>query len=1083
MSKLGSQLKAKASNMISKVGGIKGKIASAAIKSVNLKNLIKKKLKFYLICTCGIFLLVSCIVMLMQSLFKNTSVAASYKISSPEFKSKADARALSLYEKYNSYLGFTLSEIEEISNEACESVKSNNDGYTAYTSKKGLLLSDKKNKISDAIKDVYDENGNIRSNLSEANIALIQFYKTSKEGKFNNIITENDNLPMFTHVLNSEKYQFNNIKWMAYTHSGGAAEVSKDGFKYDENLGLIYPSAGNPDVYKFMEMVSPYLMSSTIPSSYLSQSIYSAQNRTSMGSSVTDEYYKDEYGITSDVGNFAYQVIKHGKSNVTINQYNLQTQSVTSSWEEYNDYTCKDSFKIIKESTTGKYYDSKGNYVSGHDGETKTTYRLVVDSYQDGSDKHDDDNKGASHNSRLNEETQQVEYNREKVVEKPSPIVNIQYKLSNALAFDVNVNNSYDYKTYSDDDVSNLINANTESGITPQELKRVSSSTNQYHYTLEQLQNMTSEQLGELVNSLNKTNVQVVHQSSENLNTWDDGTRWDNITTTEEITLTGNEYVLEYGNTNYITRTWSDSLSADPTSSKKTKLGISNLVEFNKNSTNDYSKNTITSDDLKADTDSLAYFTSLTKKDQTALNIVDILDSNPKIYKTYMSGANARYKYAGYGRSEYTVSKGNSLIKSEFNKLAENNNSSLPFVYGESFGFNTGAEEPSNSMGSSSGKRLMYEYIYQLEGTGTMKEENGVKYYQVYTINGNRTVGHGLDLETSGKESDLIELANRSGYSITTEKGAWIPADIVDAILDQEIENWYSIVVSKTSGLNLKEYQIYALTSRALNCGYNFYKAYNTSPANGNIDLIAAYNTYWHSDTDDKYEKLAEQYGSSDIMTEQENEILNNVDYNHGLFSSYLAGPNNGGQLDNRRKSEWVLFQTGYFGYNTNIKKFYSESGGSIVECAEYVHAYMEENNYTYCVYGGNSYEECGTFGKSHGLDPTFEESKSNHQNTCCATFVSWVLQEAGYMTAEEHTRYGCNGAINIANFLENQKGWTRVDPNQMEAGDVMVYTYGHVQLYAGDGTTYNAGSGEAIRKDSPYKGYNTPNYALRAPN
>ena len=134
MSKLGSQLKAKASNMISKVGGIKGKIASAAIKSVNLKNLIKKKLKFYLICTCGIFLLVSCIVMLMQSLVKNTSVAASYKISSPEFKSKADARALSLYEKYNSYLGFTLSEIEEISNEACESVKSNNDGYTAYTS-------------------------------------------------------------------------------------------------------------------------------------------------------------------------------------------------------------------------------------------------------------------------------------------------------------------------------------------------------------------------------------------------------------------------------------------------------------------------------------------------------------------------------------------------------------------------------------------------------------------------------------------------------------------------------------------------------------------------------------------------------------------------------------------------------------------------------------------------------------------------------------------------------------------------------------------------------------------------------------
>lgn len=1083
MSNFASNLKAKASNAVSKIGGIKGKLASLAIKNANLKDIIKRKIKMYLIGVVGIFLLVACITLLLESIFGNTSSAATYKISSAEFRSKADSRALELYDKYGSCLGFTISQIDEISNEACEAIKSNNDGYTAYTSKSGQLLNEKKEKISEIVKDAYDENGNLKSQLSPFNIATLEFYKTSKDGKFTNAISDNDNLTIYTHILRSEKYQFNNIKWMAYTHSGGASEVDSNGFTYNEELGLMYPIAGNPDVYKFMELVSPYLMSSTIPSAYLSQSLYSSQTKTSMGASITDEYYKDQLGMTSNVGDFAYQVIKHAKSNITINQYNLQTQSVTSSWEEYNDYKCKDSFKIIKETTVGKYYDSNGNYVPGHDSTPVTTYKLVVESYVDGSNKHDDENKGDFHNSRLNEETQQIENKRETVVNKPTPIVSTQYKLSNALAFDVNVTNSYDYKTYKDEDVENLENANNESGITPEELKRISSSSSTNHYTLEQLQSMSSDELGNLVNSLTHTNSSSLPGSTVNLNTWEDGTKWNSVTTREEITLLGNEYNLEYGNTNYITRTWSDSVSSDPTSSKKVKLGISNLVEFNKNSSKDPSKDTISSDDIKSDTDCLAYYTSLTKKDGTALNIVDILDSNPKIYRNYMSGSNSRYKYGGYTRAEYTVSKGNALIEDEFQKLADKNNNSLPFVYGESFGFDTGAEEPSNSMGSSSGKRLMYEYIYQLEGTGTMKEENGIKYYQIYTINGNRTVGHGLDLETSGRESDLIELASRAGYTITTEAGAWIPADIADAILDEEIEHWYSVVISKTSGLDLTEYQIYALTSRAINCGYNVTLPYKTSPANGNIDFTNAYNTYWHLDTDDKFEQLSEKFGASDVTSDQENEIYASVDYNHGLYSSYMAGPNNGGQLENRRKSEWVLFQTGYFGYNTNIKRFYSESGGSIVECAEYVHAYMEENNYTYCVYGGNSYEECGTFGKGHGLDPTFEESKTKHQNTCCATFVSWVLQEAGYMTAEEHVQYNGNGALSLARFLENQKGWTRVDASQMEAGDVMVYNYGHVQLYAGDGTTYNAGSGEAIRKDSPYKGYNTPDYALRAPN
>lgn len=1086
MSKFVSGLKAKASNAASKLGGIKGKLAGMAIKNASFKNFIKTKLKIYLIFAGIGLVIIACIATLLESLFGNSSSAVYDEINSSSFRSTADSRALELYDKYGSYLGFSISEINQLANIGCESIKNNNDGYEAFTSKMGWMTDDRKSRVEELVKLAYDDSGNLKSDLSASNIASLEFYASSKEGKFLNSISVNDNVSMYTHVLRSEKYQFNDIKWMAYTHDNGASEVKKDGFTYNENLGLMYPTAGNLDVYEVMNWVSPYLMSSTIPYAYLSQSLYSSQSTTSMGTSLTDIYYQKEYGMSSDVGNFAYQVIKHGKSDIIINQYNLQSQDVTSSWEEYYDYNCSDKFKIVKETVTGKYYNKNGDYEEDNDELVSERYYLVVDSYVDGSNTHDDSNRGAFHNSRLNTETNEVETKKEKVVDKPNPTVSIQYKLASALAFDVYVTNSYDYKLYEDEDVENLTNANYESGVTSEELKRVSESTQSNHYTLEQLQSMTSDELKQIVENSNSKTESSSNVSGEvTQNTWDDGSKWVHQTETVEYQITGNSYTLEYGDTNYITRTWSDTLSSDPTTTRKVKLGLNDIVNFNKNTEKDPSRDTITADDFKTDSDSIAYYSSIVSSEDTSINVVDILDSNKKIFLNYMSGANAKYKYAGYTRSEYTVTKGNSLIKKEFDELANNNDGALPFVYGESFGYDTGAEEPS-ALGSSSGKRLLYEYIYDLEGTGTTKEEGGIKYYQVYTINGNRTVGHGLDLETSGKEGDLIELANRAGYSISTNEGDWIPADIVDQILDQEIENWYNVIVSHTQGLNLTEYQIHALTSRALNCGHNSYLAYETSPANGNINLERAVQTYWNAENDDFYEELFELYGGSEINSEQENEIINKSNNTHGLFTSYLAGPNNGGQLDNRRMSEWILFQTGYYGYHTNQKKFYGGSGGTILECAEYIHKYMEDNNYNYCVYGGNSYEECAAFGRSHFLSSTFAKSQEdNHPQTCCATFVSWVLQDAGYMTEEEHNRYGCNGALNIARFLENQKGWTRIsDVSQLEPGDVMVYNYGHVQIYAGDNTYYNAGSGESIRRDSPYNG-GAPNcdYGLRAPN
>ena len=161
-----------------------------------------------------------------------------------------------------------------------------------------------------------------------------------------------------------------------------------------------------------------------------------------------------------------------------------------------------------------------------------------------------------------------------------------------------------------------------------------------------------------------------------------------------------------------------------------------------------------------------------------------------------------------------------------------------------------------------------------------------------------------------------------------------------------------------------------------------------------------------------------------------------------------------------RKTANWQLFHTG---------KYYTKEGNEIaagiIGIADQIHKYMEQNNYSYCVYSSNSYEECGKLGKSHGLSTTFEGSKTN-KNTCCATYVSWVLQEAGYFTAADHT----NGAITMSNKLR-AKGWQVITKaSELQPGDIVYFDYGHVEIYAGDGKVYNAGSGSAIRGASPAK-------------
>ena len=376
---------------------------------------------------------------------------------------------------------------------------------------------------------------------------------------------------------------------------------------------------------------------------------------------------------------------------------------------------------------------------------------------------------------------------------------------------------------------------------------------------------------------------------------------------------------------------------------------------------------------------------------------------------------------------------------------------------GKSYGvteFNLSLFVQSN-FSSATSSQLLVEYIHYWEnGSGAPMNADGTKYIIHDDGMGHPTVGYGIDIFNGG----YADLFIASGYP--TEIGGEVDKDFVDSLEKQEIKSQSDDIRAATSGLGLKEYQINALVSRAYNCGTS--GAITVKRGSPALNFVQSYQKYWNAETDDLFEAQDK-----------------NANFNHSLYTQYMSKPTTSdGQhlegLERRRKSEWTLFQTGYYDV---LNKWHAE-GGAIIEIADMIHKYMEENNYTYCVYGGNSYEECGKYGKTHGLNATFEASKTGYHNSCCATYVSWVLQEAGYISDSEHL----DGANNLRSLLLS-KGFKKIDNvSELQPGDILCYS-GHIEIYAGDGTVYNAGSGNAIRSSSPQnKGLSGLLFGLRAP-
>lgn len=213
------------------------------------------------------------------------------------------------------------------------------------------------------------------------------------------------------------------------------------------------------------------------------------------------------------------------------------------------------------------------------------------------------------------------------------------------------------------------------------------------------------------------------------------------------------------------------------------------------------------------------------------------------------------------------------------------------------------AEEAESQMQAASGAawEQFIRYLHQAEGGGTITQNSeGV---DCYTVNpdggGGAAVGYGVDIATHGDQLRAM------GYS--TEIGALIPVSVVDQIEEVVVKARYTDVQNlvNANGINLTQYQIFALTSRTYNYGFTGGTGQATSSFKypSTLTFVEAYKQYYSNIDNDEY------YGD-----------YTKTDFENGLYTQYMTALwyLNGDQPEGwvtRRQSEWCLFQTGYYGW------------------------------------------------------------------------------------------------------------------------------------------------------------------------
>lgn len=717
--------------------------------------------------------------------------------------------------------------------------------------------------------------------INSANSDLQDAYK-SKYGdlKEQNKISENDNLELYKHILRIEKYNFNKINWMQYSHNNvGGSKISDDSLKYNSDLGIEYPDDGSTDVETLMSLASPYLLNWRFPLAFTASRSYQSNLKSDLSQTIFEIKEDETNKKYNTLGDFAYEIIKHATSDITIDQYKLETCNLRSQYDVYKEENG------LRDTITVRYVRE---YVKDEDGNiylSETPKNVVVTGIQSATSNIDEklaDNQEI--NSRLN--NGEVDLTKETNNEK-SYTYDYTYNVSYAKAFDIIKENRYMFINYNNEDVDNKINYESESEEEPQDFAYVKPGDESKAYNAETnpiQSGATPQQIATQYGGEVQSPVQISSTPQET------GENLVGKTIEYEVNILTGEYSYQKGQHHYVVRTWSDKVS--PLQSKTSKLSVTDVekykdemiydTEADKQFIQNIKNNPIQSISWTADKE---YYDTLEKDD--SITTIDLINSNPTIIKRYLSSGQKKSTYIGYSRSDFAYSQGLENVKSLFNELAKNG-SSIPFVYGSSLGF--GASSGTVSM---TGISLLKEYIRSWEGTPPEGSDD-TKYKIFDDGTGVLTVGYGVTIRNYGEQLKALG-------ATSLNEGDEVDKKIVDEIEESIIRSNLETVKSITSELELTEYQLHSLTSFM----------YNVGNINGFVEKC---KQYWNPETDDQYE-----------------EQNNNANFDHGLYTNYFGKYVNGetgylAGLEKRRKSEWTLFQTGYY---DKLDKWWTPSTGN----------------------------------------------------------------------------------------------------------------------------------------------------------
>lgn len=366
-----------------------------------------------------------------------------------------------------------------------------------------------------------------------------------EDNKEKRIVNVEDKLPLYKHILLTEKYNFNNVDWKKFSHNATAGEDIKD-FKEDKERGLKYPdttknNAGDPKevkLDKFIDLTLPYLQTWYIP---LAMSNASVLNGTESDNNRAPA--------------FSYNIIKEAYSNIVANWYELKKHTTVTRYYTYDEIKKHDMVTV--EVIEREYENGAKNY------------SLRLGSSQTFEDSRTPKNTRTT--SGIAGGT--VDPMKEEAVSQKDEYTSHFY-IKEADVFDAKIVNQFNYQVYSDSDAAKRRNADSTNESTATYAKTM--STEDINKKGENaMYGLTVDSNG----NISGANLDKASRFGDGI-PQNDPTNTTKRTTAYSYNVTFKQYTdYENGLEHTVTRIWKDKLSQ--TDSETSDYTIDDLIMYN----------------------------------------------------------------------------------------------------------------------------------------------------------------------------------------------------------------------------------------------------------------------------------------------------------------------------------------------------------------------------------------------------------------------------------------------------------------------------------------------------------------------